>query len=63
MTRVMRFCRPSAGQRLASLVEPVFVLDVIVYTLIHKSSFFLCFLQWEEMLINVARKECLSQLS
>lgn len=55
VTLVMRFCLPSAGQRSASLVKTVFVLDVIVYALIHKSSFFLCFLLWKEMLINVSR--------
>lgn len=63
VTLVMRFCLPSAAQRSASLVKTVFVLDVIVYTLIHKSGFFLCFLQWKEMLINVSRQECSSQLS
>lgn len=42
VTLVMCFCLPSAGQRSETLVKTVFVLDVIVYTLIHKSSFFLC---------------------
>lgn len=63
VTLVTHFCLPSGCQRSTSLVKAVFVLDVIVYTLIHKSNFFLCFLQWKDMVINVSRQEFLSQLS